>query len=240
MGSRAATAVTTTALLLTFWIAPGAAEHQDIAPGIQSDPLSPLDGLPAPALASGETERVMNWVAATGDNNDAPYMVIDKVSAEVFVFDRDSRLVASSPALVGMKVGDDSAPGVGDRELSAIPPDDRTTPAGRFIAKFGRAAGRRDVLWVDYPTAISLHAVIAVRNQHRLERLRSPTPEDNRITYGCINVPADFYQRVVKKLFAKTRGVVYIVPETKALNDVFAMPSPPSSIGAAEAPPLNI
>jgi hypothetical protein len=182
----------------------------------------------------------MNWVAATGDNNDAPYMVIDKVSAEVFVFDRGSRFVASSPALVGMKVGDDSAPGVGDRELSAIPPDDRTTPAGRFIAKFGRAAGGRDVLWVDYPTAVSLHAVIVVRNQHRLERLKSPTPKDNRITYGCINVPANFYQNVVKKLFAKTRGVVYIVPETKALGDVFAMPAEASSASEAEASPNRI
>ena len=226
MGSRAAAAVITTALLLTIPTAPASSQQQDVvALGVQLDPLAPLEEVPAPDIASGDTLRVMNWVAASGDNNDAPYMVIDKVAAEVFVFDKDSRLVASSPALVGMKVGDDSAPGVGDRELSAIPPDDRTTPAGRFVAKFGRAAGRRDVLWVDYPTAISLHAVITVRNQHRLERLKSPTAEDNRITYGCINVPADFYAKAVKPLFRGTSGVVYVLPETRPLSDFFpAMP----------------
>jgi hypothetical protein len=195
----------------------------------QQDPLAPADE--TATAPTDDAMRVMNWVAATGDNNDAPYMVIDKVAAEVFVFDPDSQLVAASPALVGMKVGDESAPGVGDRELSNIPPDDRTTPAGRFVAKFGRAAGHRDVLWVDYPTAISLHAVIRVRKQQRLERLESPTPEDNRITYGCINVPADFYSKVVKPLFSGTRGVVYVLPETRPLNDVFqAMPPPANAI----------
>src|SRR5437763_15504093 len=107
VGSRASTAVITTALLLTFSAAPARSQQQEVATGVQSDPLAPLEEVPTPDLVSGDTLRVMNWVAATGDNNDAPYMVIDKVAAEVFVFDKDSRLVASSPALVGMKVGDD-------------------------------------------------------------------------------------------------------------------------------------
>jgi hypothetical protein len=171
--------------------------------------------------------QVMTWIASSGDNNAMPYMVIDKSAAEVFVFDGASRLIAVTAALVGMKQGDESTPGVGDRELSNIPPEERTTPAGRFLAKIGRAAGHRDVLWVDYATAISLHAVINVRNQHRLERLKSPTPDDNRITYGCINVPADFYAKVVKPLFKNVAGVVYILPETRPANDVFlAMPIP--------------
>lgn len=171
---------------------------------------------------SAEAMELMTWVAGSDDNHDLPYIVVDKAAAEVFVFDSSSQLIAASPALVGITPGDNSTPSVGDRELSAIPLDERTTPAGRFIAKFGPAAGGRDVLWVDYPDAISLHAVITSnKKEHRLERLKSPTPEDNRITHGCINVPADFYAKIVKPLFKDTPGVAYILPETKPLNSVF-------------------
>ena len=115
-----------------------------------------------------------------------------------------------------------STPGIGDRELRNIPPAERTTPAGRFVARFGPAAGRQKVLWVDFGSAVSLHAVAtANRNEHRLERLRSPTAEDNRITYGCINVPRTFYNDVVRPLLADLSGVVYILPETRPLNEVF-------------------
>ena len=191
--------------------------------GVLRDPLEAPDQATRPSyVPSDDALRVMTWIAATGDNNGVPYMVIDKVAAEVFIFNSSSQLIAAAPALVGMTPGDDSKPEAGDRELSDIPVADRTTPAGRFIAKFGHAAGGRDVLWVDYSTAISLHAVITTnKKQHRLERLKSPTPEDNHITFGCINVPTDFYAKVVNTMFRGTRGVVYILPETKSLNAVF-------------------
>lgn len=200
------------------------------------DPLAPLDGPEQPTYApSQDAQRVINWVSLSGDNDKMPFLVIDKVAAEVFAFDSEAQLVAASPALVGMAAGDEATPATGDRELSSIPRDDRTTPAGRFIAKFGPAAGHRQVLWVDFPSAISLHSVITVRKQHRLERLKSPSPDDNRITYGCINVPADFYAKVVKPLFEHGAGVVYILPEIKRLDEVFlAMPRAPDTPAAVQ------
>jgi hypothetical protein len=187
------------------------------------DPLAPLaEAEPQPGEPSQAMIRVMNWVLATHDNGDAPYMIIDKVGAEVFVFDSAGQFMGKTPALVGSAIGDDSAPGVGDRELSNIPPEDRTTPAGRFVAKFGHAYGGRKVLWVDYATSISLHPVItANRKEKREQRLASPTPSDNRITYGCINVAANFYKKVVSPLFTNTTGVVYILPDTQPLNAIF-------------------
>lgn len=194
------------------------------------DELAPLDEPPHPSwVPSSQAWRVIDWVIASHDNNSMPFLVIDKAAAEVFVYGADGKIIAATPALVGMTIGDDATPGVGDRELSNIPPKDRKTPAGRFIAKFGHAAGGRDVLWVDYPAAISLHAVINInKRERRPERLKSPTPADNRITYGCINVPANFYAKVLKPLFKDTAGVVYILPEERTLNEVFlALPPPP-------------
>jgi hypothetical protein len=193
---------------------------EDHAGSDSPDALAPLDE--ASDAPSADVARVTNWVVSTHDNGELPFMVIDKVGAEVFLFDAGGQFIGKTPALLGSTAGDDSSPGVGDRELSEISPEERTTPAGRFVAKFGWARGHERVLWVDYHTAISLHPVVTGnKKEQRLKRLKSATAEDNRITYGCINVPKAFYASVVRPLFKDTAGVVYILPETKPLNEAF-------------------
>jgi len=59
------------------------------------------------------------------------------------------------------------------------------------------------------------------RRERRLERLLSPSPIDNRITFGCINVPTNFYHEKVRPLFSRSGGVVYVLPDTKSLETVF-------------------
>ncbi len=79
-----------------------------------------------------------------------------------------------------------------------------------------------DVVWVDYAAGISMHRVLTTKpHEHRLERLESPTIEDNRISFGCINLPVAFYETLVKPAFESQRAIVYILPEVKALQDVF-------------------
>jgi hypothetical protein len=175
----------------------------------------------APPPPSEQLAEVADWVIASGDNRGLPFAVVDKVAAEVFVFDADGQLKGAAPALVGLAHGDDSTPGVGDRELSNIPPEERTTPAGRFMVAFGPSGDGKTVLWVDYATAISLHAVIDTnRKEQRPKRLASPTPDDNRITFGCINVPTAFYRQVIRSTFKGRNGVMYILPESKPLTEV--------------------
>jgi len=172
------------------------------------------------ARASREARHVANWVVDSGDNRRMPFVIVDKMDAEVFVFDADGRLRGAAPALLGLARGDDAVPGIGDRKLSSIRPEERTTPAGRFVAALGRSTRGEDVLWVDYDGAVSMHRVIATKN--RLQRLATPTPLDNRISYGCINVPAKFYENVVRPAFTGTDGIVYVLPETKLASKVFA------------------
>jgi hypothetical protein len=106
--------------------------------------------------------------------------------------------------------------------LSRIRPEERTTPAGRFVAALGNDLGEQDILWVDYDAAISLHRVITTSpKERRLQRLATPSVLDNRISYGCINVPTNFYETVVSPAFTGTDGIVYILPETRSIRDVF-------------------
>jgi hypothetical protein len=57
--------------------------------------------------------------------------------------------------------------------------------------------------------------------EKRAHRLDSATAADNRISYGCINVPAKFYDQVVSPAFTGTNGVVYVLPETRSAREVF-------------------
>jgi hypothetical protein len=170
---------------------------------------------------SVEALQLANWVTASRDNNDRPYIVIDKVTAEVLVFDAVGVLQGITPALLGIAKGDDATPGIGDKELSEIGPAEKTTPAGRFLARIGPAKGDQTVLWVDFNTSVALHAVVTKNpGERRLERLESPTPKDNRVTFGCINVPVAFFEEVVRPIFVGG-GMVYILPESKFLIEVF-------------------
>lgn len=194
--------------------------------------------LAVPGLAMGEADfggesaspaarRAAAWVVGSADNHGMPFAIVDKVAAKVFVLDAGGRLQGASPVLLGLARGDRSAPGIGERKLSQIRPEERTTPAGRFVASLGNDLGEKDILWVDYEDAISMHRVIT-GNPHdrRLQRLASPSILDNRITYGCINVPVKFYEGVVKPAFTGTSGVVYILPEIEPLGAFFPGMSP--------------
>lgn len=177
-------------------------------------------------VASRDAIRVANWVMASGDNTDHPFVIIDKVNARVFLFDKHARLRGAAAALLGLGRGDDSAAGIGQRKLSAITPKERTTPAGRFVASLGNDY-THDILWVDYNLALSLHRVITGNaKDRRHQRLSSPTPLDNRISYGCINVPVAFYDNLIIPAFTGTTGVVYILPENKTVEEVFEMDEP--------------
>jgi hypothetical protein len=173
---------------------------------------------------SREARRMADWVVNSGDNKDMPFVIVDKLDARVFVFDADGQIRGASPALLGLAKGDNSVPGIGDRELSDIHPEERTTPAGRFEASLGYNFQGHDVLWVDYNDAVSLHRVITTNpTERRLHRLTTPTPLDNRISYGCINVPARFYDNVVSPAFTGTNGIVYVLPEAHSNSEFFSL-----------------
>jgi hypothetical protein len=184
--------------------------------------------------ASPEAGEVANWVMRSGDNRNLPFIVIDKVQARVYVFNADGRLRGATPALMGLAIGDHTVPGIGQRKLSSIRPEERTTPAGRFMASLDRDLHGVEVLWVDYDSAVSLHRVVpGTPKERRAQRLASASAADKRITYGCINVPVRFYEQVVSPAFKGTYGVVYVLPETRPARDMFGTQAVLTPVGAS-------
>jgi hypothetical protein len=174
-----------------------------------------------------EARQVYDWVARSHDNQGLPFIIIDKRQAHVWVFDAGARERGNAPVLLGAARGDHSLPGIGEMKLSQIRPEDRTTPAGRFKADIGRNLRGETVVWVDYDGGVSMHPVLTTEpSERREQRLATPTPADNRVSYGCINVPKAFHQAVVLGTVKGGHAMVYVLPETKPLASVFTQLAP--------------
>ena len=184
-------------------------------------PAAAFDQLPQDQDVSETVIDLAGWVVASGDNHGYPFAIMDKGAAQILVFGGDGRLRGATPGLFGSAVGDHSAPGVAGLALREIPGRDRTTPAGRFVGGYGPSTDAGRVLWVDYESAVSMHpTATGVPAERRAERLASPSPDDNRVTHGCINVAPDFYAQVIQPTFERG-GVFYILPDTASLAETF-------------------
>ena len=146
--------------------------------------------------APPDVRLIAGWAVASRDHGQASFAVIDKRRTHLYVFDAQGRLQGDTPVLLGHAPGDDSVPGIGQRPIEQVRPEERTTPAGRFHTASGRNLLQEDVVWVDYQAAVSMHRVrVTDPRERRLERLASPRTDDNRISYGCINVPVAVLRR---------------------------------------------
>lgn len=189
------------------------------------EPLAPpaaaVDELPQGQEVSDTVIALAGWVVASKDSQGYPFAVLDKAAAQILIFGGDGRLRGAAPALFGSAIGDHSAPGVAGLALRAIPGRDRTTPAGRFVGGYGPSIDAGRVLWVDYESAVSLHPTPpGTPAEKRAERLASASPDDNRVTHGCINVSTGFYDQVVRTTFERG-GVFYILPDKASLAETF-------------------
>lgn len=179
------------------------------------------DQLPPGQEVSDTVIELAGWIVASKDSQGYPFAIIDKAAAQILVFGGDGKLRGAAPGLFGSAVGDHTAPGVAGLALREIPGRDRTTPAGRFVGGFGPSIDAGRVLWVDYESAVSIHpTATGVPAEKRVERLASATPDDNRITHGCINVAPGFYERIMQTTFEKG-GVFYILPDKDSLAETF-------------------
>lgn len=191
--------------------------------------------------APADVTRVASWAVEAADNGNRAFVIVDKRRAQIYVFETGGRLIGTSPVLLGYAAGDRSVDGIGDRPIEQVQPHERTTPAGRFQSAPGRNTLNEDVVWVDYHAAVSMHRVRATNPaERRLERLATKTAADNRISWGCINVPVAFFDQTVWPHIGKGRGIVYVLPEKEPLTTFFPdAPAVEPSRNYAQAGPVR-
>jgi hypothetical protein len=184
------------------------------------------------AADTPDTRYLTSWVLATADNEGRPFAIVDKRRALISVFEADGRLIGSSATLLGVDAGDFAVPDIAQRIPATLSAGERTTPAGRFPSQPGHNDKGEDIVWIDYAAALAIHRLRpAPLQERRSQRLESPTPEDNRISLGCVVVPVAFYLSVVQPHLGRHPGVVYVLPESTPVRTMF------STTAVSVAPP---
>lgn len=170
--------------------------------------------LPAWAAApSAEVVATAKAVLQTRDSGGAPFAIVDKLNAQLAVYDGRGRLVGVTAALLGLMPGDEAFAGAAAKLAQGrLPLVERTTPAGRYVSTPGSNLTGERVVWIDYASALAIHRLRpAPPQERRAERLASPTPDDNRITLGCVVVDPAFFDSVVLPLLGRAPGLVYVL-----------------------------
>lgn len=167
----------------------------------------------APAAAEITARPVVH---DAGDRR--PFAIVDKRQATLSVYDADGRLLGRSAALLGLTPGDAEPPSSRGKAPQALTARERVTPAGRFEAEPGRNLSGERVVWFDYEANLAIHRLRpAPARERRVERLASASPEDHRITLGCVVVDPAFFDEVVLPALGGGASLVYILPEREPL-----------------------
>lgn len=182
---------------------------------------------------SADVKQVANWVSYTHNAGKKAFVVVDKKTAQVYVFDPKGKLVSgkTSPVLLGLAPGDEIHP-VGNKPISQLKENEKNTPAGKFLAQPGRNNHGANIVWIDYRNSLSMHSMHSVSAaERRADRMATPDAADNKISNGCINVPPQFYSSVVWPTVRKHGAYVYVLPETRTPQQQFGAYDVPATSG---------
>lgn len=160
-------------------------------------------------------------------NPNKPIAIVDKQMGLTYVIDANGVLAGKSASLTGKTKGDvRSEAAKKTANVESIAEKDKVTEAGMFDASVKNVPHYGNVITLQIfdNYSIAMHPTyLGAPAEQRQARLESATPEDNRISFGCINVPNEFMQNVVFKAIPK--GVksfpIVVIPESKSIQEFF-------------------
>ena len=210
------------------WISSTACAMADLASRSGESPAA-LESVDA----SADARYVEHWIHEKGDDHGRPFVIVDKKAARIYVFGAGGTLVGMSPTILGQSRGDVPVPGAGQKDPSRLLPDERKTPAGRFESQPGRNLHGEPVVWVDYDTGIAIHRVRPGASQtQRANSLASEDPNNKRLSLGCVVVPENFFLSVVLPILGHVHGTVYVLPEDRPVQAMFADPKADTTVAS--------
>lgn len=152
-----------------------------------------------------------------------PYVIADKPTATVFLFDSQNNIIAKFPALFGQAKGE--APNSADAN-SDIAGSGATTPAGSYKMSLGKNMKAQDlnlyhgkIFRIEGTSNLAFHITYPGELAERTKALKTKTTEDNRMSWGCINISEENFDKYVTPYLSKDNQKLYITPDNQ--NEAF-------------------
>ena len=170
-------------------------------------------------------------------NQAEPLIIADKTSGILAIYDPGSKTITKTPALFGKTISDKYYVESYQKGTTS----NGITPSGEFISTKAYSSYLHEPITafiLGDSAAVAIHPVwLGDPKQKRPDRLLSITADDNRITNGCINIPKDFYFKVMDKLPTHLR--VVILKEGDTLIDDVTQNTEIQSPELFEQQPIN-
>lgn len=149
---------------------------------------------------------------------DSSYVIVDKPRAQMYVIGKDKKILAEFPVILGKSLGE----GLNTADANSPIATNATTPAGKF------KLGHKDINPSDiieykgkvfsiYGTdALKIHITYPLEYAKRTAALNSETPTDNRLSWGCINVSQENFDKYLAGNVTENT-TLFITPDDPSL-----------------------
>jgi hypothetical protein len=166
-------------------------------------------------------ERLQDIYSYATENIHDSYIIVDKPTATMYVFNENKELVTTMPVLLGQTKGE--RPNISDPEVDVA--IGATTPAGKY--HLGRVGIGNETDLITYEGRImpildmpggAIHMVYPKEKKERDLALKTPTVEDNRMSWGCINISPENFDKFISPNFKKGNQTIFITPDNPNLS----------------------
>lgn len=172
---------------------------------------------------SDDTSRI---VAYNKQNYHGKYYgIIDKKTCQLKIYDKQGNVVKTYPVGIGKNKGDNITFGYESQDYSKKEAGRFTTPGEFILDEYQELSARNYISKRDGKHKLmalkgdnigsegATQAIHMVPNnrKERIHRLETETPNDNRVSYGCVNLLEDDYDDMAKYLGEGNK--IFILPE---------------------------
>ena len=169
----------------------------------------------AKAKMSVLAQSVYESMAPTAMASGKGFMIADKPNGMLHVFRADGSVLVQDAALYGKDIGDVKG------AVSSLKGGAKITPAGKFTLQAvpdSDYAGGMVLTLVETQEdggIIAVHAAyLGDAKENRSGRLASPSAQDNRISYGCVNTSHDtFLKSILPNIDMLNGGMIFVLPD---------------------------
>lgn len=147
------------------------------------------------------------------------YVIVDKPSATLYMIGADKKLIGQMPVLLGQTKGE--TPNMSDPESDTAV--QATTPAGKYT--MGTIIGEEDLITYKGKVfslcgsdALALHITYPPEKEKRTEALNTPTPEDNRLSWGCLNISEEMWAKYIEGNIENRGTYMFITPDNPIMS----------------------